>query len=229
VAYTLQNIRDHVRSVLDLDETDLADTVIDVFAREGSNRIEQSAARWPLYEVDYTFTTVAGQSDYPLSSIDVGDLRTPVRLRSPNHELSWIGSDVGDMGWPRNIVTSSDPYYWRSWGDVIRLYPTPNSDYIIQVRGYRRARDWVAEGAGGEPDLPDELQNLVTVWTLARAYAQQEDVELASFYMTNFASELDVLQHRFDGAPLAQPMVLNGGAPNRYQGQALLPGRYDWE
>jgi hypothetical protein len=218
-----------VRAVLDLDETDLSDAVIDVFAREGSNRVEQAAARWPLYEVDYTFTTIDAQSDYLITDIGLGDLRTPERLRSLNHELVWIGADVGDLGWPRTVVTASEPCYWRQWGETIRLYPTPNSAYDIQVRGHRKARDWVSEGAGGEPDLPDELQNLVTVWALARAYAQQEDVELASFYMQNFLSELDVMKARFDGAPLAQPMVLNSGSPNRYAGQALGPGRYDWE
>lgn len=42
MAMTLQQMRDYIRLHLDLDEDDLPNTLIDIFIREGSKRVERA-------------------------------------------------------------------------------------------------------------------------------------------------------------------------------------------
>ena len=73
MSITLATLRSQVRSMADLDETDLPDSVIDQFAREGFQRIYTLERRWPYLQETYTFNTVAQQREYTISTI--GDIR----------------------------------------------------------------------------------------------------------------------------------------------------------
>jgi hypothetical protein len=73
MAITLTTLRSQVRDMADLDETDLSDTLIDQFAREGFQRIYALERRWPILQESYTFSTVANQREYTVSTI--GDIR----------------------------------------------------------------------------------------------------------------------------------------------------------
>lgn len=224
---TLQDIRDHVRGVMDVDDVDLTDDVLDVYIRQGSHRIEKATHNWPLYENDFSFTTVANTSDYTFATIGA-TLALPSRLRGPNHEMVYIGPDEADRSYPRNVTTTGDPYYWTVRGrTTLTVYPTPNAAYTINIRGYRTPTDWVSLGTGGTPDMPDEFQDLLALWALNRAYAQQEDLELATFYAEAFNTELRLLTDREDGAPPAQPLLLNARASA--QTLSLSRGRWPWE
>ena len=225
---TLQNIRDHARSILDLDTTDLPDAMMDLWIREATFRVERYKHRWPFYESTWSFATASAVKDYAFTAIGTGDLREPVRLSGPNFELTYIGADEGDQGFLRNQTATGDPVYWRVWGSTIRLYPTPGGVATINVRGYRNPIDWVAVGAGGQPDMPDDLHQCIVQWTLHRAYLQQEDVEMASMYSQMFSTTLDAFASNLTDAPGAQPLVLGGGTyPRRYDNAVPLgPGRW---
>jgi hypothetical protein len=224
MAMNLADIRSYVRSHLDLDEEDLPNTLLDVFIREGSKRIEQAEKRWPFYEQTYEFTTTADQSDYEIADI-ASDINEIVAMRGPRWEMRWIGRDEGDARFPRNIDNNGEPVWFSIWADTIRLFPTPDESYTIIVRAYRKPVDWVALGAGEEPDLPDELHNTVAMWALARAYGQQDDPELAAFYERQFADEMMLFRRRFVDAPPPSLMQLNGGG----RVTRLSRMRFDWD
>ncbi len=225
MAMNLQQIRDYVRSHLDIEVEDLPDILIDVMIREGSKRIERAEERWPFYETQYDLQTVAGQRDYPFADIDV-NLREIHGIRGEQWELRWIGVDTGDKRWSRNLQQTSEPSHYTVWNETLRLYPDPDGAYDMIVRAYRAPTDWVSQGAGAEPDMPDELHNTVAMWALSRAYYQQEDLELGAIYERLFADELGEFRRRIASTPLAQPLIANS-SPN----VPLLPVRmrYDWE
>ena len=166
----LSEMRDYVRNVVDIDTTDISDSVMNTFIREGYNLVVYSEKRWPFYEVSVTFDTVASTNDYSLAAIG-GDASTGVQvthdgvafsgasapktpglrevasLRTDDHVLEFIGRDDGDSGSPLNANTTGEPWYWSMWGDQggtlqARLYPTPAAVTTVYVRGYRDAIDF---------------------------------------------------------------------------------------
>lgn len=163
----LSEMRDYVRNVVDIDTTDIADTTMNTFVREGYDLVVYSEKRWPFYETAVTFDTVASTKDYSLA--DVGSdastgvilthdgvsfsgasapktpgLREVASLKTTNHVLEFLGYDDADIIYPLDSNTTGDPWYWSIWGDsastaTIRLYPTPSAGKTISVRGYRNA------------------------------------------------------------------------------------------
>lgn len=224
---SLQQIRDYVRTHLDLDQDDLPDVVLDAFIREGSKRIERAETRWPFYQANYTLSTAAGVSDYDKALAISTELDQVATVLDPSYgALKWLGMNTLQELQARRPSSSSRPRYFAEWGGLLTLYPTPDQVYTLTVRAYRRPLDWMAGGGGAEPDLPDELHNTVALWAMAKSYAQQEDPELAALYERQFSDELDEYRRRLVITPHPQPMVLNGGTA---QLNFPVPLRYDWQ
>lgn len=223
MALTLGDIRTFVRTHMDLDVEDLPDAVLDIFIREGSKRVEQAESRWPFYETFGVLTTTPGVADYDITTELNDNFDQLVSLTSSDGPLTWVGADqftylALDSG-------TAIPTHFSQWGQTLSLWPTPNSAYSLGARYYRLPGDWTAAGAGGTPDLPDQLHNTVAVWALAKAYAQQEDPEMAQLYERQFADELQTFRRRIAETPHPQPLILNGGSRVRRWGRL----RYDWE
>ena len=254
----LSEMRNFVRNVVDIDSTDVSDTTMDSFIREGYNAVVYSEKRWPFYEVATTFATEADKKDYTLT--DVGEnikvthdgvefagtsvpktpgMRDIASLKTDSHVLEFIGYDDADTVYPLNSNTQSDPWYWSFWGDQVRLYPTPGAATTIYVRGYRNAIDFgglasttrSAIADADTPDWPDPFDNVLSLYVIFRTYQQQEDAGMGQQYYAGFLSELDNLKARYEGAPAPQPILLNSRIASRWRSQMFLPGRlrYSWE
>lgn len=230
MALTLQQIRDFVRLHLDLEIEDLPDQVLDFFIREGSRRIERAEPRWPFYETSYSLTQATGVESVPKTTIgaDLDQLRAIVHVDPlKHHPLTWVGFDAfQEMRSQR--AAQGRPRFFAEQGGSVYFFPTPDQSYDFTVFAYRKPADWVANGAGAVPDMPDELHSTVATWALSKAYAQQEDPELSSLYERQYADELNEFRRRLVITPHNQPLVLNGGAapdPTR----VLVRPRFDWE
>jgi len=222
-ALTLAQIRTQVRSVVDIDTSDIDDTTMDIIIGQGFDTIVYSEKRWPFYEVSTTFNTIASQKDYSLTAIAAAPdaiaqgIREIVSIRSDDHVLRYIGRDDGDWNNPLDVATSGDPWEWSYWDDSVRLYSTPD---VVQVMYVRAVRNPTAFGLGSStsstPDLPTAFHPILTTYTTARAYMQQEDPVMANQYQAQFQIELDNVARRFADAPAPQPMVANSRASNRF-------------
>ena len=229
MALSLQEIRDYVRLHLDLEEDDLPDQVLDVFIRDGSKRIERAEPRWPYFETAVELAQSASTVAKNTISADLDQI-TAIRYSDSSAwpPLVWIGHDAFSDQQASRPSATGRPLYFSEWGGIVYFFPAPDVAYNIEVQGYRKATDWVAAGAGAEPDLPDELHNTVATWALARAYLQQEDPELGAVYERQFSDELNEFRRRLVITPHNQPLVLNGGAaPSPVQ--RLVRPRFDWE
>lgn len=226
---TLQSIRDYVRSYMDLDESDLADTLIDAWCSEGSLLIEKAEKRWPFYETSWTLSTVADQQDYTITTAIGTNVREVVAITGPRWDLLWIDRGAADWRWPQNVETTGEPTHWSQWGTTsLRLHPTPSAAVQLTVRGYRTATDWVATGAGTSPDFPAELHPTLMAFVMARAYLQQEDEDLAQQNMQIFEASLDAFRRRITDTPGNQPLILNSRRSHYspFLGSRL---RFPWE
>ena len=229
-------MRSYVRSVVDIDSTDISDDVMNRFLGEAYDVIVYSEKRWPFFEVASTFSTVIDQKDYTLADVGTSvtnGLREIASLKTENHVLEYIGRDDGDVIYPLDSNTTGEPWYWSYWADSVRLYPTPSSVKTLYVRGYA---DPAAFGAGSsdatEPsDLPTPFHIVVATYGIARAYEQQEDPTMSAQYFSIFNQELDNLRARYEDMPAAQPVRLNSRSVSRWMSQSYMPNRlrYSWE
>ena len=132
MALTLAQIRTQVRSVVDIDSTDIDDTTLDTMIGQGFDLIVYSEKRWPFYEVRTTFNTADGTKDYTLATIAgapdavTQGLRDMIAIRNDDHVLEYIGSDSADFDYPLNSLPSGSPWEWSFWNDTVRLYPVPD-------------------------------------------------------------------------------------------------------
>ena len=232
----ISTMRSYVRSVVDIDTSDISDDVMNRFLGEAYDVIVYSEKRWPFFEVATTFNTVQDQKDYTVAVVGAAvtnGLREIAALRTDNHVLEYIGRDDGDVIYPLDSNTSGRPWYWSFWADSIRLYATPGSVDTVYVRGYK---DPAAFGAGvsdaTEPsDLPTPFHMVLATYGIARAYEQQEDPTMSAQYFSIFNQELENLRARYEDMPAAQPVRLNSRSASRWMSQSYLPRRlrYSWE
>ena len=229
-------MRDYIRSVVDIDVSDISDDVLNRFLGEGYDLIVYSDKRWPFYEVQNTFPTVADQKDYSLAEVGVNitnGLREINALRTDRHVITFVGRDEGDVVYPIETNTTGEPWWWSYWAESVRLYPTPSSVLTVSVRGYG---DPTAFGAGSADtvspsDLPTPFHVVIATYGLARAYEQQEDPTMANQYFAIFQQEFTNLKARYNDMPAPQPVLLNSRSASRWRSQVILPNRlrYGWE
>jgi len=226
MAYTLDQLRRYVRQHLDLDESEVPNDLLDVWARDATIKVSRTRKRWPFFETSWTLTTVAGQSDYDLTDLNVFDPAVDeiVSIVRDDRRLIFMGRDEAESAY-LPFQSNSDGYvsYYNVWGNNLRLYPTPFGADVLNLRGYRKVDDWVAGGAGATPDFPDDFHDAIRLYLLGMAYMQQEDPEMASQFLAAFTSEMDLLKKQYGDAPGAYPLVLGGGPRVRRPGRLHFP------
>ena len=229
-------MRSYVRSVVDIDSSDISDDTMNRFLGEGYDVIVYSEKRWPFFEVEATFPTVASQKDYTLAVVGgsvTNGLRDIASLRTDDHVITYVGRDTGDVVYPLDVSGTGEPWWWSYWAEKVRLYPTPSAVHTVTLRGYAEP---AAFGAGSsdatEPSvLPTPFHIVVATYGIARAYEQQEDPVMAAQYFAVFNQELDNLRARYEDTPSPQPIIVGSRRASRWLSQSYLPGRmrYSWE
>jgi hypothetical protein len=219
-ALTLQNIRDQVRNTVELDSTDIPDSIIDLFVQEGFDRIARDQRRWSFYEDDYSFTTVEGQQAYPFSSIG-STLVTVDGVEHPSWMCLPIGHQLAQGQYAGSTVLGT-PTNFSVWADKVYLWPTPGAEIAVTVRGYRAPTDWIAQGSGATPDLPVEFHPLLVLWALHRAYMQQDDAQMGQMLRQMFNEQFRILRDAYTRPLDAEPSVIGATHAAAY---SMLPPR----
>jgi hypothetical protein len=217
---TIAEMRAQARAVVDIDATDISDTVLNNIIGQGFNSIVYSEKRWPFYDVATTFSTSDGTKDYTLATVGASvtqGLRDVVAVRNDDHVIQYIGSDDADSNYPLNVASSGQPWEWSFWNETIRFYPTPASVKTIYVRGIRNATDFGAGSAdSATPDTPDPFHSVLVTYAIAKCYLQQEDPTMADQYQRDYMIELDNVARRYSDTPSPQPLVGNSRRSTRY-------------
>lgn len=211
---TTQELITFVRDITDLDEADLPSSLIVSYLKDGFQRIINLERRWPFLETTYTLSTVADQRDYPTSSIGSGDLREVTSVldnSTSGNRLSLISIDEAEAVWHGSFDTPTRPLFYAEWGDVIKLYPKPDTVYPLTIRGYRKASYLWTTVMDVVVDCDERLHNAIAYYAVAQAYKRQEDPELSNVYKQSFDEAVMLARKELMRANGHRPMVMSRG------------------
>ena len=212
MAITLTTLRSQVRDMSDLDSTDLSDSVIDQFAREGFQRIYALERRWPILQESYTFNTVANQREYAISTIgDIREIISVVDTSAQGARLTLIDYNDAEGIWLGNLDTASRPYFYSFWNQKLLLWAKPDIVYPISVRAFRNPVYTWLDDPEEDIDLDEWFHAILPYFVLARVYQRQEDSDLSAMYMRSFDEGVAFARRDLMKASSAQPVVMSGG------------------
>jgi len=196
----------------DLDETDLSNTLIDQFAREGFQRIYALERRWPILQETYTFNTVANQREYTISTIgDIREIISIVDTSTQGARLTLIDYNQAEETWLGNLDVPSRPYFYSFWDKKIQLWAKPDIVYPMTVRAFRNpVYTWLTD-ITESIDLDEFFHAILPYFVLARVYQRQEDAQLAAMYLGTFEEGVAIAKRDLMKASSAQPVIMSGG------------------
>ena len=212
MAITLTTLRSQVRDMADLDETDLSNTLIDQFAREGFQRIYALERRWPILQETYTFSTVANQREYTISTIgDIREIISIVDTSTQGARLTLIDYNQAEETWLGNLDVASRPYFYSFWDKKLQLWAKPDIVYSMTVRAFRNpVYTWLTD-ITENIDLDEFFHAILPYFVLARVYQRQEDAQLAAMYLGTFEEGVAIAKRDLMKASSAQPVIMSGG------------------
>ena len=212
MAITLTTLRAQVRDMADLDETDLPNSLIDQFAREGFQRIYALERRWPILQETYTFSTVANQREYTISTIgDIREVISIVDTSTQGARLTLIDYNQAEETWLGNLDVPSRPYFYSFWDKKIQLWAKPDIVYPMTVRAFRNpVYTWLTD-ITENIDLDEFFHAILPYFVLARVYQRQEDAQLAAMYLGTFEEGVAIAKRDLMKASSAQPVIMSGG------------------
>ena len=212
MSITLTTLRSQVRSMADLDEVDLPNSVIDQFAREGFQRIYSLERRWPWLQETYTFNTVANQREYTISTIgDIREIISVVDTSTAGARLTLIPYDNAEEIWLGNTDVASRPYFYSFWDKKLQLWAKPDAIYPITVRAYRNPVYTWLTNVNETIDIDEWFHALLPYFVLARVYQRQEDAQLSQMYMNSFEEGVGLARRDLMKASSAQPVIMSAG------------------
>lgn len=232
------DIYNYILSFVDLDSTDVPQTLCNSWIQEGYDDLMGQDVRWPWFEVggqdagnSYSITTVAGQQNYPLPSVMdqnngaacVVDPKRIVAVQGPHWELQYSSQTGLESMFTPAFQVDNEPEWWTLWGETgVTLWPIPNGAYQVNIRAYREPCDFVALGTGGLIDAPKDFGTCIQQYALSNCWSQQSDLQQAAYWMQNYLAAKDRLKKRYIRGPQAQNLTLNGGRTNRSLPPRLL-------
>ena len=212
MSITLTTLRSQVRSMADLDEVDLPDSIIDQFAREGFQRIYSLERRWPWLQESYTFNTVANQREYTISTIgDIREIISVIDSSTAGARLTLIPYDNAEEIWLGNTDVASRPYFYSFWNQKLQLWAKPDAVYPMVVRAYRNPVYTWLTNTSEVIDLDEWFHALLPYFVLARVYQRQEDAQLSQMYMNSFEEGVGLARRDLMKASSAQPVIMSAG------------------
>lgn len=212
MSITLTQLRTQVRNMVDLDETDLPDSIVDQFAREGFQRIYALERRWPILQESYTFNTVPNQREYTVSSIgDIREIISVVDTSTQGARLNLIDYNEAEGIWLGNLDVASRPYFYSFWDKKLQLWAKPDIVYPMTVRAFRNPVYTWLSNVDEAIDLDEWFHAILPYFIIARVYQRQEDSDLSAMHMRSFDEGVAFARRDLMKASSAQPVVMSGG------------------
>lgn len=214
----LQALRDFTLTSLDTDTEEIPYSILDVWIGEGYDLIIAASDVWSFFGVEYTLTTTVDQQAYNFGGNDTDrdvafsyPLRSIEDVRGDTWSLRPVAHAAVRAAFRTTSPSSARPWGFSEHGDSLYLWPIPDASYSVTISGYRSPIDWVAMGAGSEPDSPDETHEAIAYHALSRGYAQQADPEMAAYYSQLFGAKVANFKKRYATPRSSGPFIRNGG------------------
>lgn len=213
----LNDIRVLTRLQLDVDEEELPNELIDLYTRDGYDRIIDMETRWPFFEKRWNVVATNGTTTLPTDAREVESVTTS------NGRIEHIDQLHVERGFPKDpmnpdaTTSAGSPQFWSQLADSIELHPAIAGDLYLSLRGYRKPLDWVSLGAAAPVDADDRLHLPIIWYVCSVAYAQQEDEVLEQVYANRFHEGATIAHASIMRAWTGEPKILNGYSSPRWQ------------
>jgi hypothetical protein len=211
----LQQLREYIRVQLDMDEEELPNALLDSYLHEGFLRTISMENRWPFYENTWPLIKQADVAGIPLpTDCDPPGIVSLVDTTN-GYRLLQVANELAEDNFVGMWATSGNPMYYSIYGRQITLWPAVQEPFgrSYTMRGYRLPGNWVAQGAGAQPDCDTRLHQLLAHYAIALCYAQQEDEVLEDVYMKRWQASYLAAHAAICNPRHHRPLVLNGGLP----------------
>lgn len=209
---TLTDVRSIVRSISDLDITDLSNALLDSYVKEGFQQIVALERRYPFYQQSYSLNSEVGTRAYTISAIgDIREIISVVQTGTAGQRLSLISYDEGEAIWLGNLDTNGEPNFYSFWDHQIHLWPKPGAIYAYTVRAYRNPVYTWLTNITEAIDADEWFHVLLTYFVLSRIYQRQEDPQMSAMYMQSFEQGVGLARKDIMKPSSARPLVLSGG------------------
>jgi len=210
VRMTRTDIVNSVREITEMDSSDVSDAILQLYMRDGYNRIIDLERRWNFLEVSFSMTTTANQQAYTIDDFTTHDMREVVSiLDEDNARLDYISYDVAEEQFLVLEQSVSDPLFYSMWNNQIHLFPIPNAAITLLVRGYRTPTDWVTNDT--VVDGSDAFDIPLVYYVVSRIYQAQEEAQTAAIYQGSFNEAIAIARKDLTRPPSATPVVFAGG------------------
>lgn len=213
----LGDLRLAVRTQLDLDESDLPNTLLDLYLQDGFDRIVALENRWPFYESTWAVASDnEGLVSIPVDAIEVDAVVGDAGPLKP------IDQRYADDFFVQSPVSGLRPLFYTRSTTMLQLWPKPTTAQVLRLRGYRRSGDWVASGAAGVVDADRRLHYPIVHYACSMAMAQQEDEVLEATYLNRFRESASIARESVMRPWSAEPRILNSSRYTRKREPTLI-------
>ncbi len=211
------DIRSAARSITELEEADVSSDLLNLFVKDGYDRMISLERRWPFFEVTTTKLTTQGVREYALATFGAGNWRevSSIMCLEPVRRLTHTSFEDAEEAFLGAPEWSGPPQWWSQWGGSVHIWPLPSSTYTLHCRGYRKPADWhLSDGA--EVDADERLHRPLINFVVSELYKMQEDTEMSAFHRAAFDEGVRLAHADIMRASVEQPLILAGGRPRRW-------------
>ena len=201
-----------VREITEMDSADVSDTVINIYLRDGYNRIIELERRWTFLECSFNLTTTAGVGSYAVDDFTADEIREVVSVvDSDDNRLTYVAYDelenaIGETAFAS--MTTAVPVFYSFWDGEMILFPTPESTATLSVRAYRYPTDWVTDDT--QPDGVASFDMALVYYVISRIYQAQEELSTAATYERMYADSVTLARRDLTRPPSSAPVVFAG-------------------
>lgn len=203
-------IRDFVRTQLDVDEEEYPNALLDAYIDEAFTRTVALEPRWPGYEFSWTVTKAEGDvAITPPADLNIAGIDSLINATTGRRLLE-IGPEQAEDFLLANVPIVG-PAWFTTYGNVINLWPqVTTSEEVYIIRGQRVPLQPGVD-TSFELDCDVRLHRLITHYVIALMYAQQEDEVLEEVYMKRWVASYASVRRAIFMPRGSRPFVLNGG------------------
>lgn len=230
---TAATLRSTVRDITDLNATDLPDSLLNLFIRDGYYRILDLEQRWTFLETSFDITTVVNQRAYTIADLTADPIASVVSItdaKGVGKRLEMVGYDTAETTYLGTYDTAGDPLFYSVWQGQIHLFPKPKTVRTLKARGYREPIDWAT--TGGAIDATPNLHFALVYYACSRIYQRFEDGAMAEVYKRAFDEGVQLAKLNISKPTSHAYTVLSAGRTKgrpTFNGWTATLGRnFDW-
>lgn len=229
MALNISQIRNLVEDVTTLQigngtGDDISQDLVDTYIREGFQRIISTYDRWPYFQATYSLSTIQNQRAYTtgftrtapstVSGITASDIKEIISVTNETdagNQLIYIDNFKAENVWVGTNDIAGIPAYFSLWAGQLQLWPKPDDEYSLTIRGYRQpSYAWLTD-TGQNVDLDDEFHIMLINFVVSRCFQFQEDPQMAQVYMNHFDIGVTLARDNLSAPSNNQPLILSGG------------------